>query len=116
MVLDPLGEECGVSYPDKLLVLVDTPGHSTEPSVIQEATILGRAGCSGVVYRLPAEGSGVDVYRADLAEVVDKYIREAEKNQVRVFDVVEGTDSVLNFDEADGLFGQQTDVGKGSTG
>lgn len=32
----------------KLLVLVDTPGHSTEPSVIQAATILGRAGCSGV--------------------------------------------------------------------
>jgi len=39
--------------PGKLLILVDTPGHSTEPSVIQSATILGRAGCSAVVYRLP---------------------------------------------------------------
>ena len=32
----------------KLLVLVDTPGHSTRRSVQQAATILGRAGCSGV--------------------------------------------------------------------
>ena len=30
-------------YPGKLLVLVDTPGHSTERSVIHAATILGRA-------------------------------------------------------------------------
>ena len=41
------------ALPGKLLVLVDTLGHSTERSVIQAATILGRAECSGVVYRLP---------------------------------------------------------------
>ena len=41
--------------------------------------------------------------------MVDEYIGEAEKNLVRVFDAVEGGDSVLLFDEADGLFGQRTD-------
>ena len=95
-------------YPGKLFVLVDTPGHSTERSVVQAATILGRAGCSGVVFRLPAEESGGDV-QADLAGVVDKYIGETEKNLVRVFDSVEGTDEVLLFDEADGLIGHPTD-------
>ena len=92
----------------KLLVLVDTPGHSTERSVVQAATILGLAGCSGVVYRLPAEGSGVEVYRTGLDEVVSKYIGETEKNLVRVFDAVEGTDEVLSFDEAVRLFGRRT--------
>ena len=90
--------------PGKLLILVDTPGHSTEPSVIQAATILGRAGCSGIVFRLPAEGSGGNL-QADLTEVVSKYVGKTEKNLVRVFDDVEGSDAVLAFDEADGLFG-----------
>ena len=90
----------------KLLVLVDTPGHSTRRSVQQAATILGRAGCSGVVYRLPAVGSGGDVYQADLAEVVDEYIGETEKNLVRVFDAVDGSGAVLLFDDADQHFGR----------
>ena len=94
-------------YPGKLLVLVDTPGHSTERSVNQAATILGRAGCSGVVFRLPAQGDrDLEAIRVDLAEVVDKYIGETEKNLVRVFDAIEGTDEVLLFDEGDGLFGR----------
>ena len=92
--------------PGKLLLLVDTPGHSTERSVIQAATILGRAGCSGVVYRLPAEGDhDLEAVRVDLAEVVSEYIGETEKNLVGVFDAVEGSEAVLSFDEADGLFG-----------
>ena len=84
--------------PGKLLVLVDTPGHSTEPSVVQAATILGRAGCSGVVYRVPAQGDhDLEAIRVDLAEVVSEYIGETEKNLVRVVDSVEGTDEVLLF-------------------
>ena len=43
--------------------------------------------------------------RADLAEVISKYIGETEKNLVGVFDAVEGSEAVLSFDEADGLFG-----------
>ncbi len=73
---------------------------------MQAATILGRTGCAGVVFRLPAEGSGVDAYEADLAEVVDEYIGEPAKNLVRVFDTVEGSKTVLSFDEADGVFGR----------
>ena len=94
--------------PGKLLLLVDTPGHSTGPSVIQAATIMGRAGCSGVVYRLPAQGDhDLEAIRVDLAEVVSEYIGETKKNLVRVFDSVEGTDEVLLFDEADGLIGHR---------
>ena len=72
--------------------------------MIQSATITGRAGCSGVVYRLPAERKREHVYRADLAEVVSSYIGDTEKNLVRVFDAVEGSDTLLRFDEADELF------------
>ena len=61
-----------------------------------------------MVFRLPAEGSDVDV-GTNLAEVVDGYIGETGKNLVRVFDGVEGSDSVLSFDEADRLFGQWAD-------
>jgi hypothetical protein len=96
--------------PGKLLVLTDTPGHSTERSVMQAATILGRAGCSGVVYRLPGQGDhDLEAIRVDLADVVDEYIGETEKNLVRVVDGVEGSNSVLSFDEADGVFGRRTD-------
>jgi hypothetical protein len=95
--------------PGKLLVLTDTPGHSTERSAMQAGTILSRAGCSGVVFRLPAQGyRDLEAIRADLAEVVDGYICEAEKNRVRVFDSVEGSDLVLFFDGGDGLFGRRT--------
>ncbi len=89
-------------YTGKLLTLVDTPGHSTERSVIQAATILGRAGCSGVVYRLPAEGDhDLEAIRVDLAEVVSEYIGETEKNLIRVFDAVDHVDTVLSFEEGD---------------
>ena len=95
--------------PGKLLILVDTPGHSAERSVIQTATILGRAGCSGVVYRLPAEGDhDLEAIRVDLRAVVSKYIGETEKNLVRVFDSVDGVDTVLLFDEAQRVFGRWT--------
>ena len=98
----------------KLLILVDTPGHSTEPSVIQSATILGRAGCSAVVYRLPTlRDHDLEAIRVDLAEVVARYIGDTERNLVRVFDAVAETNEVLLFDEADGLFGQQAEIADG---
>ena len=93
--------------PGKLLVLTDTPGHSTERSVMQSATILGWAGCSGVVFRLPAQGyRDLEAIRVDLAGVVSKYVSEVRTNLVRVFDGVEGSDSVLIFDEG-GDLGQE---------
>jgi SpoVK/Ycf46/Vps4 family AAA+-type ATPase len=39
-----------------------------------------------------------------LAEVVDEYMGETKTNLVRVVDAVEGSDAVLLFDEADGVF------------
>lgn len=50
------------------------------------------------------------VYRVDLSMVVSKYIGETEKNLARVFDVAEGRDWILFFDEADALFGKRTQV------
>lgn len=70
--------------PGKLLVLVDTPGHTTERSVVQTATILARAGCSGVVFRVPSSG-GEEKLSADLSEIVTEWIGETEKNVNQVW-------------------------------
>jgi SpoVK/Ycf46/Vps4 family AAA+-type ATPase len=50
------------------------------------------------------------MYRINLAQVVNKYIGETEKNLERVFDSVDACESVLLFDEADSLFGRRTEV------
>jgi AAA+ superfamily predicted ATPase len=51
-----------------------------------------------------------ELYRIDLAGVVNKYIGETEKRLKRVFDTCERAGVVLFFDEADALFGQRTQV------
>jgi hypothetical protein len=53
---------------------------------------------------------GLDVYRVDLAGVVNKYIGETEKRLRQVFDACERAPVVLFFDEADALFGKRTQV------
>ncbi len=50
----------------------------------------------------------LDVYRVDLSQIVSKYIGETEKNLARIFDMAEGRDWILFFDEADALFGERT--------
>jgi SpoVK/Ycf46/Vps4 family AAA+-type ATPase len=57
-----------------------------------------------------ARSLGLDLYRVDLAGVVNKYIGETEKRLKRVFDACERADVLLLFDEADALFGQRTQV------
>jgi hypothetical protein len=57
-----------------------------------------------------AASVGLDLYRVDLSQVVDKYIGETEKNLARVFDEAERANVILFFDEADALFGKRTDV------
>lgn len=52
----------------------------------------------------------LDLYRIDLSQVVSKYIGETEKYLRRLFDSVEGVDTILFFDEADELFGKRTEV------
>jgi hypothetical protein len=53
---------------------------------------------------------GLDLYRVDLAGVMDKYVGETEKNLRAVFDAAERSGAVLFFDEADALFGKRTEV------
>lgn len=52
----------------------------------------------------------LDLYRIDLATIVNKYIGETEKNLRRVFDAAEAAGAILLFDEADALFGKRSDV------
>ena len=52
----------------------------------------------------------VDLFRVDLAEVVNKYIGETEKRLAQVFDECERSNVMILFDEADALFGQRTQV------
>jgi len=57
-----------------------------------------------------ARALGRELYRVDLAGVVNKYIGETEKRLKQVFEVCERSAVVLFFDEADALFGQRTQV------
>ncbi|MER6187915.1 ATP-binding protein [Streptomyces sp. NPDC001652] len=56
---------------------------------------------------------GLDLYRIDLAGVVNKYVGETEKNLRRVFDAAEAGGAVLLFDEADALFGRRGEIRDG---
>ncbi len=57
-----------------------------------------------------ARALGLDLYRVDLAGVVNKYIGETEKRLREVFDACERAGTLLFFDEADALFGSRTQV------
>lgn len=50
------------------------------------------------------------LFRVDLGKLVSKYIGETEKNLNALFDAVHGQNAVLQFDEADALFGKRGDV------
>ena len=53
---------------------------------------------------------GWPLYRVDLGRLVSKYIGETEKNLNRLFDAAHGRPLVLQFDEADSLFGKRGEV------
>jgi hypothetical protein len=71
-------------------------------------------GASGTGKTLAARILGaaldLDVYRVDLAAVVNKYIGETEKNLHRVLSRAEALDVVLLLDEGDALLGSRTEV------
>ena len=54
--------------------------------------------------------TGKEVYRVDLSMVVSKYVGETEKNLSKVFELAEGRNWILFFDEADALFGKRTNL------
>jgi SpoVK/Ycf46/Vps4 family AAA+-type ATPase len=60
--------------------------------------------------RLLASVLQLDVYRIDLASVVNKYIGETEKNLSQVFARAEELDVILLLDEGDALLTQRTAV------
>ena len=60
--------------------------------------------------RILAAELHTEVYRVDLAAVVDKYIGETEKNLDRVLSAAEELDVLLLIDEGDALLGTRTEV------
>jgi hypothetical protein len=52
---------------------------------------------------------GLDVYRANLASIVDKYVGVTEKNLHRLLSTVEELDVVLLIDEGDSLLGRRVE-------
>jgi AAA+ superfamily predicted ATPase len=72
------------------------------------------AGASGtgktMAAQVIARSLDLDLFRVDLAGVVNKYIGETEKRLKQVFDYCERANVMLLFDEADALFGQRTQV------
>ncbi len=57
-----------------------------------------------------AQALEMDLYRVDLASVVNKYIGETEKHLRRLFDAFESCGAILLFDECDALFGKRSEV------
>ncbi|HSD91195.1 MAG TPA: AAA family ATPase, partial [Kofleriaceae bacterium] len=51
---------------------------------------------------------GMELYRIDLSQVVNKYIGETEKNLGKVFDEAARGQVMLLFDEADSIFAKRT--------
>lgn len=72
------------------------------------------AGASGVGKTMAAQvlarSLELDLFRVDLAGVVNKYIGETEKRLKQVFDYCERAHVMVLFDEADALFGQRMQV------
>ena len=54
-----------------------------------------------------ARSLGLELFRVDLAGVVNKYIGETEKHLRELFDMCERAPALLLFDEADALFGKR---------
>lgn len=72
------------------------------------------AGASGtgktLAAQLLANQLSMDVCQINLAEFVNKYIGETEKNLQMFFERAEANNIILLFDEADALFGKRTEI------
>lgn len=54
---------------------------------------------------------GMPLYRADLSQLISKYIGETQKNIGRIFQQAGHLKGILLFDEADALFARRNEVG-----
>ncbi len=71
----------------------------------------GPSGCGKTLAaRALATQVGLDVYRVDLASVINKFIGETEKNLSRILSRAEGLPVILLLDEGDALLARRTDV------
>lgn len=53
---------------------------------------------------------GLELYKADLSQIVDKYIGETQKRLEQIFEQAEKSHMILFFDEADSLFGKRSET------
>ncbi len=60
-----------------------------------------------------AHALGMPLLRADLSQIMDKYVGETEKHLSRLFRSARENHCVLLFDEADSLFGKRAQVSSG---
>ena len=75
------------------------------------ALFAGPSGCGKTMAaQVLARSLGLELYRADLAGVVNKYIGETEKHLRVIFEACQRAPVLLLFDEADALFGKRTQV------
>lgn len=75
------------------------------------ALFTGRSGTGKTLAaRILAAELGMDIYRVDLASIVNKYIGETEKNLNKVLTRAEALDVMLLLDEGDSLLGGRTEV------
>lgn len=75
------------------------------------ALFTGRSGTGKTLAaRILAAELGMDIYRVDLASIVNKYIGETEKNLNKVLTRAEALDVILLLDEGDSLLGGRTEV------
>jgi hypothetical protein len=71
----------------------------------------GPSGCGKTLAaRALATQVGLDLYRVDLASVINKFIGETEKNLSRILSRAEGLPVILLLDEGDSLLARRTDV------
>lgn len=87
------------------------PAFGTSGNTGVRALFTGASGTGKTLAaRILAAVLGMDLYRVDLAAVVNKYIGETEKNLHQVLSRAEALDVVLLLDEGDALLGQRTEV------
>jgi len=60
--------------------------------------------------QIVASELGLDLYRVDIAAIVDKYIGETEKHLRALFGEAKRVNAAILFDEADALFGKRSSV------
>src|SRR5205823_345821 len=94
---------------ERLGTFVGEALHDLGPGV--RALLKGPSGTGKTLAaRMLAGELDMDLYRVDLAAVVNKYIGETEKNLERVFALAEELDVILLLDEGDALLTQRTGV------